>query len=175
MGHYSGHTGHIPRQRIETDANERPLSRTPIRQFHHASPTVSIKHGLPETFLALQPSQLPQLQKPPTLRKMVQPSEPEFEQARNELATTIAPFLERHPEYKAALEIVQIPERIVQFRVVWEDDQGKPHVNSGYRVQFNSTLGPYKGGLRLHPSVNLSILKFLGFEQVRSHFTSLNE
>jgi len=102
---------------------------------------------------------------------MVQPSEPEFEQARNELATTIASFLERHPEYKTALEIVQIPERIVQFRIVWEDDQGKPHVNRGYRVQFNSTLGPYKGGLRLHPSVNLSILKFLGFEQVRSRFT----
>lgn len=106
---------------------------------------------------------------------MVKPSEPEFEQARNELATTIAPFLEKHPEYKTALDIVQIPERIVQFRVVWEDDQGKAHVNSGYRVQFNSTLGPYKGGLRLHPSVNLSILKFLGFEQVRTLFTSLNE
>jgi len=97
---------------------------------------------------------------------MVQPSEPEFEQARNELATTIATFLERHPEYKTALDIVQIPERIVQFRVLWEDDQGRPHVNRGYRVQFNSTLGPYKGGLRLHPSVNLSILKFLGFEQI---------
>jgi len=106
---------------------------------------------------------------------MVQPSEPEFEQARNELTTTIATFLERHPEYKTALEIVQVPERIVQFRVVWEDDQGRPHVNRGYRVQFNSTLGPYKGGLRLHPSVNLSILKFLGFEQVRSHFIALND
>ena len=105
---------------------------------------------------------------------MVQPSEPEFEQARNELTTTIAAFLERHPEYKTALEIVQIPERVVQFRVVWEDDQGRPHVNRGYRVQFNSTLGPYKGGLRLHPSVNLSILKFLGFEQVRTHFIALN-
>lgn len=106
---------------------------------------------------------------------MVQPSEPEFEQARNELATTIATFLERHPEYKTALDIVQIPERIVQFRVLWEDDQGRPHVNRGYRVQFNSTLGPYKGGLRLHPSVNLSILKFLGFEQVRSLFFICSE
>src|SRR5258708_6323586 len=106
---------------------------------------------------------------------MVQPSEPEFEQARNELASTIAPFLNQYPEYKTALEIVQIPERIVQFRIVWEDDQGRPHVNRGYRVQFNSTLGPYKGGLRLHPSVNLSILKFLGFEQVSNHWTSLKE
>ncbi|PSR70844.1 hypothetical protein PHLCEN_2v13285 [Hermanssonia centrifuga] len=96
---------------------------------------------------------------------MVLPSEPEFEQALNELATSLAPFLKANPEYQKALEIVQIPERIVQFRVVWEDDQGKPQVNRGYRVQYNSALGPYKGGLRLHPSVNLSILKFLGFEQ----------
>jgi len=70
---------------------------------------------------------------------------------------------------------LQIPERIVQFRVVWEDDHGKPHVQRGYRVQFNSTLGPYKGGLRLHPSVNLSILKFLGFEQIfKNALTGIN-
>ncbi|KAG8773315.1 hypothetical protein FRC15_002095 [Serendipita sp. 397] len=106
---------------------------------------------------------------------MVLPSEPEFEQARNELATSIAPFLAKHPEYERAFEIVQIPERILQFRVVWEDDQGRPHVNRGYRVQFNSTLGPYKGGLRLHPSVNLSILKFLGFEQIfKNALTGIN-
>ncbi|KAG8799269.1 hypothetical protein FRC17_007177, partial [Serendipita sp. 399] len=106
---------------------------------------------------------------------MVLPSEPEFEQARNELATSIAPFLAKHPEYETAFEIVQIPERILQFRVVWEDDQGRPHVNRGYRVQFNSTLGPYKGGLRLHPSVNLSILKFLGFEQIfKNALTGIN-
>jgi glutamate dehydrogenase (NADP+) len=77
----------------------------------------------------------------------------------------LGPFLKAHPEYKKALEIVQIPERVLQFRVVWEDDHGKAHVNRGFRVQYNSALGPYKGGLRLHPSVNLSILKFLGFEQ----------
>ncbi|PVF95065.1 putative NADP-specific glutamate dehydrogenase [Serendipita vermifera] len=106
---------------------------------------------------------------------MTLPTEPEFEQARNELAITIAPFLAKYPEYERAFEIVQIPERIVQFRVVWEDDQGKPHVNRGYRVQFNSTLGPYKGGLRLHPSVNLSILKFLGFEQIfKNALTGIN-
>jgi glutamate dehydrogenase (NADP+) len=106
---------------------------------------------------------------------MVLPSEPEFEQARNELAISIAPFLAKHPEYERAFEIVQVPERIIQFRVVWEDDEGKPHVNRGYRVQFNSTLGPYKGGLRLHPSVNLSILKFLGFEQIfKNALTGIN-
>lgn len=77
----------------------------------------------------------------------------------------MGPFLKENPEYQKALDIVQIPERVLQFRVVWEDDQGKPQVNTGYRVQYNSALGPYKGGLRLHPSVNLSILKFLGFEQ----------
>ncbi|KZO90267.1 NADP-specific glutamate dehydrogenase [Calocera viscosa TUFC12733] len=96
---------------------------------------------------------------------MVQPTEPEFEQALLELTTSLGPFLHAHPEYKKALEIVQIPERIVQFRVTWEDDKGVCHVQRGYRVQYNSALGPYKGGLRLHPSVNLSILKFLGFEQ----------
>ncbi|GJF00323.1 NADP-specific glutamate dehydrogenase [Phanerochaete sordida] len=96
---------------------------------------------------------------------MVQPHEPEFEQALAELSTSLTKFLEAKPEYKKALEIVQIPERVIQFRVVWEDDNGKPQVNRGYRVQYNSALGPYKGGLRLHPSVNLSILKFLGFEQ----------
>jgi len=74
--------------------------------------------------------------------------------------------LEKKPEYRRALAVVQIPERIIQFRVTWEKDDGSIAVNRGYRVQFNSALGPYKGGLRLHPTVNLSILKFLGFEQI---------
>jgi glutamate dehydrogenase (NADP+) len=82
------------------------------------------------------------------------------------LTTSLGPFLKANPEYKKALAIVQNPERVLQFRVVWEDDAGNPQVNVGYRIQFNSSLGPYKGGLRLHPSVNLSILKFLGFEQI---------
>ncbi|KAN0061807.1 NADP-dependent glutamate dehydrogenase [Thecaphora frezii] len=94
------------------------------------------------------------------------PSEPEFEQALNEVTSTLAPFLEKNPEYKKALEIIQIPERVIQFRVVWEDDKGNARVNRGYRVQFNSALGPYKGGLRLREDVNLSVLKFLGFEQI---------
>ncbi|QRW25907.1 glutamate dehydrogenase (NAD+) [Rhizoctonia solani] len=93
------------------------------------------------------------------------PSEPEFEQAVNEITSTLAPFLAKHPEYERALEVAKIPERVIQFRVTWEADDGTVRVNRGYRVQFNSALGPYKGGLRLHPSVNLSILKFLGFEQ----------
>jgi glutamate dehydrogenase (NADP+) len=94
--------------------------------------------------------------------------EPEFEQAYKELASTLedSTLFKQHPEYRKCLEIVSIPERIIQFRVVWEDDKGNVQVNRGYRVQFNSALGPYKGGLRLHPSVNLSILKFLGFEQI---------
>jgi glutamate dehydrogenase (NADP+) len=97
---------------------------------------------------------------------MVHPAEPEFQQALGELTACLGPLLEAKPEYKKALAIVQNPERVLQFRVIWEDDAGNPQVNIGYRVQFNSSLGPYKGGLRLHPSVNLSILKFLGFEQI---------
>ncbi|KAI1135720.1 NADP-specific glutamate dehydrogenase [Hypoxylon sp. FL0543] len=96
------------------------------------------------------------------------PSEPEFEQAYKELVATLedSTLFQEHPEYRTALNVVSIPERIIQFRVVWEDDKGNLQVNRGYRVQFNSALGPYKGGLRFHPTVNLSILKFLGFEQI---------
>ena len=75
-------------------------------------------------------------------------------------------LFEKNPEYKKALEVASIPERVIQFRVTWENDKGECQVNKGYRVQFNSALGPYKGGLRFHPTVNLSILKFLGFEQI---------
>ena len=95
--------------------------------------------------------------------------EPEFIQAATEILTTIKPVIERNEEkYEAAglLERFVEPERIITFRVPWMDDQGKVQVNRGYRVQFNSAIGPYKGGLRLHPSVNQSILKFLGFEQI---------
>ena len=95
--------------------------------------------------------------------------EPEFIQAATEILTTLKPVIERNEEkYEAAglLERFVEPERIITFRVPWIDDQGKVQVNRGYRVQFNSTIGPYKGGLRLHPSVNQSILKFLGFEQI---------
>lgn len=96
------------------------------------------------------------------------PSEPEFEQAYKELASTLenSSLFKKYPEYKKALQIAAIPERIIQFRVVWENDKHEVQVNRGYRVQFNSALGPYKGGLRLHPTVNLSVLKFLGFEQI---------
>ncbi len=108
---------------------------------------------------------------------MVYPAEPEFEQAYNELVSCLkgSTLFEKRPDLEAAIPIVSIPERLIQFRVVWEDDQGRPRVNRGYRVQFNSTLGPYKGGLRLHPSVNLSILKFLGFEQIfKNALTGIN-
>lgn len=99
---------------------------------------------------------------------MVQPQEPEFQQAYNELLSTLneSTLFTQHPEYKKVVPVVSVPERIIQFRVTWEDDAGVMQVNNGYRVQFNSALGPYKGGLRLHPSVNLSILKFLGYEQI---------
>ncbi|ROT40845.1 glutamate/Leucine/Phenylalanine/Valine dehydrogenase [Sodiomyces alkalinus F11] len=105
------------------------------------------------------------------------PVEPEFEQAYRELVITLeqSTLFEQHPEYRGALDVVSIPERVIQFRVVWEDDKGNLRVNRGYRVQFNSALGPYKGGLRFHPSVNLSILKFLGFEQIfKNALTGLN-
>ncbi|GAA5857106.1 hypothetical protein JCM8547_007961 [Rhodosporidiobolus lusitaniae] len=93
-------------------------------------------------------------------------SEPEFEQAVNEIRSTLAPLFAKRPELENAFKVLMIPERIIQFRVTWEDDKGNCQVNNGFRVQFSSVLGPYKGGLRLHPSVNLSILKFLGFEQI---------
>lgn len=95
------------------------------------------------------------------------PNEPEFLQAVTEVAETVIPFIEKNEKYanKKLLERMVEPERTILFRVPWTDDKGEIHVNKGYRVQFNSAIGPYKGGLRFHPSVNLSILKFLGFEQ----------
>ena len=95
-------------------------------------------------------------------------NEPEFIQAATEVLTTLEPVIEANPQYEAAgiLERLTEPERQIMFRVPWVDDNGKVHVNRGYRVQFNSAIGPYKGGLRLHPSVNLGIIKFLGFEQI---------
>ena len=94
--------------------------------------------------------------------------EPEFLQAVHEVAETVIPFIEANSKYqdKMLLERMVEPERTIIFRVPWVDDQGKTQVNRGFRVEFNSAIGPYKGGLRFHPSVNLSILKFLGFEQV---------
>ena len=96
------------------------------------------------------------------------PNEAEFLQAVEEVAETVIPFIEENPKYKTAkiLERIAEPERVIMFRVPWLDDAGNTQVNRGYRVEFNSAIGPYKGGLRFHPSVNLSILKFLGFEQI---------
>ena len=95
-------------------------------------------------------------------------NEPEFNQAVKEVLKTIEPFVEKNPEFEsqALLERMVEPERIISFRVPWVDDNGKVQVNKGFRVQFNGAIGPYKGGLRFHPSVNQSIMKFLGFEQV---------
>ncbi|NDD67333.1 NADP-specific glutamate dehydrogenase [bacterium] len=96
------------------------------------------------------------------------PGEPEFHQAVQEVAESLLPFIEKNPRYADAkiLERMTIPDRVIMFRVTWEDDQGHPQVNTGYRVQFNNAIGPYKGGFRFHPSVTLGTLKFLGFEQV---------
>ena len=96
------------------------------------------------------------------------PYEKEFHQAVEEVYETVQPVLERYPDYRQAaiLERLIEPERVIQFRVPWVDDEGQVHVNRGYRLQMSSVIGPYKGGLRFHPSVNLSILKFLAFEQV---------
>ncbi len=95
------------------------------------------------------------------------PNEPEFLQAVHEVAADVVPFIADKPEYRelAILERMAEPDRIVSFRITWQDDARKVHVNRGYRVQMNNAIGPYKGGLRFHPSVNQSILKFLGFEQ----------
>jgi glutamate dehydrogenase (NADP+) len=96
------------------------------------------------------------------------PGEKEFHQAVCEVIESVKPVLDRNPEYRynAVLERITEPERLIVFRVPWMDDEGKSHVNRGFRIEMNSAIGPYKGGLRFHPSVNLSILKFLAFEQV---------
>ena len=100
--------------------------------------------------------------------KLKNSHEPEFIQAVLEVAETVIPYIEANPKYKSTkiLERITEPERVIQFRVPWLDDSGEVQVNRGFRVEFNSAIGPYKGGLRFHPSVNLSILKFLGFEQI---------
>src|SRR5512147_3179896 len=96
------------------------------------------------------------------------PGETEFHQAVQEVVESLSLVLDRHPEYRAAkiLERIVEPERVIMFRVPWVDDRGTFQINRGFRIQMNSAIGPYKGGLRFHPSVNLSILKFLAFEQV---------
>jgi len=100
--------------------------------------------------------------------KAKNPNEPEFHQAVEEIVESLEVVLERHPEYRSAkiLERMVEPERVIMFRVPWMDDQGEIHINRGFRIEMNSAIGPYKGGLRFHPSVNLGILKFLAFEQV---------
>jgi glutamate dehydrogenase (NADP+) len=100
--------------------------------------------------------------------KAKNPAEPEFHQAVEEVAESLALVLDRHPEYRhnKILERILEPERVVMFRVPWQDDRGEIHINRGYRIEMNSAIGPYKGGLRFHPSVTLGVLKFLAFEQV---------
>lgn len=100
--------------------------------------------------------------------KAKNPDQPEFIQAATEVLDALAPVVNNDPKYQktSLLERLVEPERQIMFRIPWVDDHGQVHVNRGYRVQFNSAIGPYKGGLRLHPSVNLSIIKFLGFEQI---------
>ncbi|MFI3251402.1 MAG: Glu/Leu/Phe/Val dehydrogenase dimerization domain-containing protein, partial [Eubacteriales bacterium] len=99
--------------------------------------------------------------------KKTNAGEPEFLQTVEEVLSSLNPVIEAHPEYEsvALLERMIEPERVIEFRVTWMDDQGKYQVNRGYRVQYNGAIGPFKGGLRFHSSVNLSIMKFLGFEQ----------
>jgi glutamate dehydrogenase (NADP+) len=116
------------------------------------------------------------IQKVITDVKAKNPAEPEFHQAVTEVCESLEPVLDRHPEYRSAkiLERMVEPERVIMFRVPWTDDQGEIHINRGFRVQMNSAIGPYKGGLRFHPSVTLGILKFLAFEQVfKNSLTSL--
>src|SRR5437773_6915497 len=100
--------------------------------------------------------------------KAKNPAEPEFHQAVQEVVESLSIVLELMPEYRSAriIERMVEPERVVMFRVPWQDDQGGVQINRGFRIEMNSAIGPYKGGLRFHPSVNLGILKFLAFEQV---------
>src|SRR3954466_3833824 len=100
--------------------------------------------------------------------KAKNPAEPEFHQAVQEVSESLTLVLEQHPEYRKTkiLERIIEPERVIMFRVPWQDDHGELQVSRGYRVQMNSAIGPYKGGLRFHATVNLGILKFLAFEQV---------
>src|ERR671936_247115 len=100
--------------------------------------------------------------------KAKNPAEPEFHQAVEEVFESLRLVLQKHPEYRSAkiLERIVEPERVIMFRVPWLDDQGNVQINRGFRIEMNSAIGPYKGGLRFHPSVNLGILKFLAFEQV---------
>ena len=100
--------------------------------------------------------------------KAKNPAELEFHQAVEEVVSSVELVLERHPEYRKAkiMERVTEPERVLMFRVPWLDDRGEVQVNRGFRIEMNSAIGPYKGGLRFHPTVNLGILKFLAFEQV---------
>ncbi len=95
------------------------------------------------------------------------PGQPEFIQAVAEVAADVLPYIEKHPHYNdlQLLERIAEPERVVSFRVTWQDDDGHIRVNRGYRIQHNNSIGPFKGGLRFHPSVNQSVLKFLAFEQ----------
>lgn len=95
------------------------------------------------------------------------PHQPEFMQAVQEVMGSLWPFIEKNPSYgqQALLERLVEPERVIQFRVCWTDDQGRAQVNRAFRIQHNSAIGPFKGGMRFHPSVNLSVLKFLAFEQ----------
>ena len=100
--------------------------------------------------------------------KAQNPNEPEFCQTVEEVLESVRPVVDRNEEkYRknAILERLVVPDRAIMFRVAWFDDNGKPQVNTGYRVQFNNAIGPYKGGMRFHPSVNMNIMKFLGFEQ----------
>ena len=97
------------------------------------------------------------------------PAQPEFHQAVSEVLESLRPVIERNEELyrrNALLERLTAPDRMVSFRVTWVDDQGRVQVNNAYRVQFNNAIGPYKGGMRFHPSVNQSVIKFLGFEQI---------
>jgi glutamate dehydrogenase (NADP+) len=100
--------------------------------------------------------------------KIKDANQPEFHQAVEEVLTTLEPTVAKHPEFVKAkiYERIVIPDRVILFRVPWVDDNGEVQVNRGFRIEFNNAIGPYKGGLRFHPSVNLGILKFLGFEQI---------
>ena len=140
------------------------LSRINIIGQHSDNSEIKTNHKQPKKKIKNKmTSSIEELKK--NLKKR-DPNQPEFLQAAEEVLDSLEPILKKNEKYIKVLESLLEPERVIMFRVAWIDDSGKTQINRGYRVQFNSALGPYKGGLRLHPSVNLSILKFLGFEQI---------
>lgn len=141
-------------------------SKSKISFLHIKKTFLHIKSFILFPFQSKMSAALQEIERVLSLIKKRDPNQPEFYQAAHEILISLLPVLEKEPQYIDVIERLVEPERVVQFRVPWIDDKGQLQVNRGFRIQFSSAIGPYKGGLRFHSSVNLSILKFLAFEQI---------